>query len=70
VKLGAVTFVPGGPLGFTLPTQTGVTYVLETKAGLGDANWTVAQTLTGDGSVKKLEAALAGITGFFRVRVQ
>ena len=70
VKLGAVTFVPGGPLGFTLTTQTGVTYVLETKTGLGDANWTVAQTLTGDGSVKKLEAALAGITGFFRVRVQ
>ena len=70
VKLGAVTFAPGGPLGFTLPTQTGVTYVLETKTGLGDANWTVAQTLTGDGSVKKLEAALAGLTGFFRVRVQ
>ncbi len=70
VKLGAVTFVPGGPLGFTLPTQTGVSYVLETKAGLADPTWTVAQTISGDGSVKKLEAALAGLTGFFRVRVQ
>ncbi len=69
VKLGAVTSVGGGPLSFSLPTQTGVTYILESKASLNDATWTVVQTITGDGSEKKLQAALAGITGFFRVRI-
>jgi len=69
VKLGAVTSVGGGPLSFSLPTQTGVTYILESKASLNDATWTVVQTITGDGSERKLQAALSGITGFFRVRI-
>ena len=69
VKLGAITAVSGGPIRFALPTQTGVTYVLESKASLADTTWTVVQNITGDGSEKKLEAAIAGINGFFRVRI-
>jgi uncharacterized delta-60 repeat protein len=70
VTLGGVTVVPGGPLNFTFTPQPGVTYVLETKASLGDPTWTVVQTIVGDGAEKRLEAALAGLTGFFRVRVE
>ncbi len=69
VRLGAVTFTPGGPLGFTLPTVPGVTYILETKATLGDTAWTVSQTITGDGSTKTLQAAIAGVQGYYRVRI-
>ncbi len=68
VALGSVSFTAGGPMNFTLPTVAGVTYILETKAALSDTTWTVVQTITGDGSEKKLQAALAGITGFYRVR--
>jgi len=69
VRLGAVTFTPGGPLGFTLSTVPGVTYVLETKANLSDVNWTVSQTITGDGSTRTLQAAIAGVQGYYRVRI-
>jgi uncharacterized delta-60 repeat protein len=69
VRLGAVTFTPGGPLGFTLPTVPGVTYILETKATLGDTAWTVSQTITGDGSTRTLQAAIAGVQGYYRVRI-
>jgi uncharacterized delta-60 repeat protein len=69
VRLGAVTFTPGGPLGFTLPTVPGVTYILETKATLSDATWTVSQTITGDGSTRTLQAAIAGVQGYYRVRI-
>lgn len=69
VRLEAVTFTPGGPLGFTLPTVPGATYILETKATLGDTAWTVSQTITGDGSTKTLQAAIAGVQGYYRVRI-
>jgi uncharacterized delta-60 repeat protein len=69
VRLGAVTFTPGGPLGFTLPTVPGVTYILETKATLGDTVWTVSQTITGDGSTRTLQAAIDGVQGYYRVRI-
>lgn len=70
VSIGSVTVAPGGPLNFTFPTQPGVIYVLETKTSLAAPTWTAAQTVVGDGSVKMFEAALAGLSGFFRVRAQ
>ncbi len=70
VNLGGVALTPGGQLGIQVPTQAGFTYVLEKKGGLGEGEWTVVQTVVGDGSVKSLEAAIVGASGFFRIRVQ
>jgi uncharacterized delta-60 repeat protein len=70
VTLAAATVTPGGALGFTVATQVGVTYFLEKKAGFGDPTWTVVLSVTGDGTSKVLEAAMAGTSGFFRIRAQ
>lgn len=70
VTLGNLNVTPGGGLGFSLATQVGITYVLETKTSLNDPNWSVSQTIVGDGTTRSLEAALAGLKGFFRVRTQ
>jgi len=68
-QLGAVTFTPGGPIRFAIQTQVGTTYILETKTTLNDPTWSVAQTITGDGSEKALQAVIAGVSGFYRVRI-
>jgi hypothetical protein len=70
VTLAAATVTSGGALGFTVATQVGVTYFLEKKAGFGDPTWTVVLSVTGDGTSKVLEAAMAGTSGFFRIRAQ
>lgn len=68
-QLGAVTFTPGGPIRFAIQTQVGTTYILETKTTLNDPTWSVAQTITGDGSEKALQAVISGVSGFYRVRL-
>jgi uncharacterized delta-60 repeat protein len=68
VTLGGVSLTPNGALGFSVPTQVGVTYVLEKQSALGTGPWSVVQTVVGDGSVKTLEGAIAGQSGFFRIR--
>jgi acetyltransferase-like isoleucine patch superfamily enzyme len=70
VSLGNVAVTPGGALGLSVPTQAGLTYVLEKQTALGSGVWAAEQTVIGDGSVKALEGAIVGRSGFFRIRIQ
>ena len=55
----------------TVQTVVGMNYVLEFKTSLSDADWSVAQTLTGNGGpITLTDNAAATPTRFYRVHVQ
>lgn len=58
----------GGRLQFKLATQAGVDYILETKVGLGDPVWTIAQRFVGNGAEQTLVVPIDGQAAYFRVR--
>jgi hypothetical protein len=60
----------GGKFAFTLPTETGETYVIEFKNRLSDVEWMPLQTIPGDGKEREVvDDALPTATRFYRVRV-
>jgi len=63
--------VPGSDWDFGLGTTvSGVTYYLEYKDSLGDAQWTIAQTITGDGGPGILaDKAASSPQRFYRLRM-
>ncbi len=63
--------VPCGDLDFCVEaTVSGVVYYLEYKNSLGDADWTVAQTITGDGLSRTLvDKAPLSTQRFYRLRM-
>ncbi len=67
----SLTVVPfaGGKIEFNFVSSPGVTYFIERKDSLADANWTLVQTVTGDGAAKQAALDVAGASGFFRIRV-
>lgn len=46
--------VVSGQFQFQLPTQSGFTYEVQSKTDLAAPDWTVEQTITGDGTVKQV----------------
>ena len=58
-------------LTFCVPTTAGTTYQVEYADSLPPSNWTVLQTIVGDGSVITLTNKIsAAPQRFFRVRAQ
>jgi hypothetical protein len=65
-----MSYTPG-TFSFSFSTQSGFEYVIEYKNTLPGGNWTVLQTVTGDGSVKVINDGTATVpTRFYHVRVQ
>src|SRR6185437_3076146 len=55
----------------SFPTQVGFKYQVQYKARLMDANWvSVSAVLTGDGTVKSVDAPVSGGSGFYRVQLE
>lgn len=55
----------------TVPTEVGLTYVIEYKDSLEDASWKVLTTLTGTGlAIPMTDNGLTNTTRFYRVRVR
>ena len=50
----AAPVVISGQFQFQLPTQTGFTYEVQSKTNLTAGDWTVEQTIPGDGTVKQV----------------
>lgn len=60
--------IAGGVLSFTFATQAGVSYKVQSKTQLSDASWQdAAVSVTGDGSVKRVDLPITGASGFYRV---
>ncbi|MCC6234770.1 MAG: hypothetical protein IT580_19160 [Verrucomicrobiales bacterium] len=70
VTLGGISRTAGGAVGFSIPTQPGLTYFLEKTSDLGTPDWASVASVTGDGTTKSLEAPASGQAGFLRIRVQ
>jgi uncharacterized delta-60 repeat protein len=59
----------GGSFSTSMFTDSGRTYHLESTASLSDPDWTVIQTLIGNGAVQTFSHLPAGSTRYYRVRV-
>jgi hypothetical protein len=67
------SYTPGAGGGFTasIQTQNGVTYRLESKDDLNAAQWSLRQTISGDGTVKTFTDANPGVPArFYRITLQ
>ena len=63
-------FQAGGAFGGSIQTQPGVTYEVQYKDDLSAANWTLLQTINGDGTVKTFsDPAPAAISRYYRIIV-
>ncbi len=61
----------GGPFTLSIPTRSGLRYILESSDSLSHPNWTALQTVVGDGAVRVLTATAGGKDKrFYRVQVQ
>jgi hypothetical protein len=68
--LGSIQ-VSGGNLSFSFNSETGVTYTLQSKTTLADANWTdTSTTVTGDGTSKSIQVPISGVSSFYRLLAQ
>jgi hypothetical protein len=71
--LGGVGYETGtGQMTFTLPTEAGVSYVIEYKDELDAAEWQHLRTVAGDGSVATIQDSMqaAPAQRFYRVRLE
>ncbi len=66
VELGLPVFADG-TMTFSVPTVAAKTYEVQFKYALADPNWTVRETITGDGTVRTVTVAATGGAGFIRV---
>lgn len=63
--------IAAGIFSFTIQTQSGDNYVVQYKNAFSDADWTAAETISGDGTVKTYSTSTATPDArFFRVLVQ
>jgi hypothetical protein len=60
----------GGQFEFRLPTQTGFSYVVQSKTNLSDTNWTQEQVVPGDGTTKTVTVNTTAPVKFLRVIAQ
>lgn len=66
--LGVPSLV-NGTLVFSLPTQAGYSYQVQSKTNLEDPSWTPEQTVAGDGATKAIAVSADGPRKFLRVIV-
>jgi hypothetical protein len=59
-----------GNFKFDMDTQSGVSYVVETRASLTTGAWATAQTVTGTGQAATVSIPASGSSQFCRIRVQ
>ncbi len=60
----------GGQMGFSFPSVAGARYTIEQTLRIGNPNWTISETRTGDGLPLQFTRPFSANTGvFFRVRV-
>jgi hypothetical protein len=61
----------GGTFTLSIQTQSGLTYILESKDHLADANWTQVQSAAGNGGTMSLTDSNAIVAArFYRVSAQ
>ncbi len=61
----------GGPFTLSIPTRSGLRYILESSDSLSRPNWTPLQTVVGDGAVRVLTTTGGGKNQrFYRVQVR
>ncbi|MBI4327886.1 MAG: hypothetical protein HY674_21860, partial [Chloroflexi bacterium] len=61
----------GNTLTLSVPTEAGITYILEFKNLLSDATWTAVQNVSGNGGQMTLsDTSASSQTRFYRIRVE
>jgi len=59
--------ISGTEIHFSFPTQSGRIYQVQTSGQLPAVNWTVLQTITGDGSIMEISDPLSNGQGYYQV---
>jgi len=62
--------VDSGDFTFTLPTESGFSYDVQSKTNLNDTIWTVERTVSGDGTVHSITVPAGSGCKFIRVSVR